>query len=793
MKALAALALTLLLSAIAIIAIIVAAPPAAFAQEDEPPPPGPGPEPGPPAEDPYGDIKVYDVPKGGVEVNVEDLLRITGETLKRVVTIDPAIRGQKIKFYTSGELNFRMLTEILSIYGIQITIKTIEGRDLIETFLTRSLPTATISVPAFIPEGGALPESEQIVTAVYRVKYANAGEVHAAIRSLMTRDPRRVGEVVFVQRSEVLIIKDLMSNVQFYLKIAGALDQETPSFTYKLVRIEYADARELAALVNQLTRIQETGVTAGAPGQPGPPARAGAGAAGGASGQPQVVADIRTNKVVILALPADIEAIEQLLKELDTKEEAPPKHFHVVPLKNSNAEEIADKLNQLFTGQGTGFTSTRQQTRSRTGSGTAGRSPSLGGRTGRDELLRRQGLDVGAAQPQPTATRTGAAIGGVPQPGDLNPALAEIPTRVIADPQTNSLLIQAGPEDFREIQNLLKELDKKRLRVLIEAQVYEISVTDDWFFAVELATADDASTNTEPDPFRGHGGTAFNLSEITANDDFTQVGRFPNAVTLARGGLIAILTKGAFDQLPLIVQAVANDNDTDVQTTPFAVTNDNEPATFTVEQNEPFQVATSTSVSAFQGFDFATATSELSITPRISSESTLTLAIDLQIQTFTGQAIGGAPPPSNSRSYSGTVTVPNREYIVFGGFEQEAIAFTRKKIPLLGDIPLLGYLFSSTGERKSRTRLFIFVRPIIFADEDFDREKKAGDWAWDRIRALSKHDPEHSLPVIPVSVLDAEAPGRQAILHGIYGDGGLTAFPETERTRAARRAAAEAK
>lgn len=739
---------------------------------------------------------------GGPEIAMEEILRDVGERFKVPITIDDALKGKKIKFYTSAEINYNVLRAILQSYQVELVWEQVDGAKILHAYQQRNVAQNVTGATPFFNEGEKLPGTEQVVTAVYQVKYADANGIQTAIRALMTRDQRRVGNIVQVPKSDIIILTDFTSAVDFYIKVAKALDQPLPTFTYKIVQVQYAAADELAQLITTLQRTLDTGGAAGSgqPGQP-PSPRPAPGAAGAGPGQAQVVADVRTNKVVILALPNDIAAIEKLIHEMDVKVDPPPRHFHVYKCINANAAELADRLNQLFGGAvgqtfgGQRRTGTTTPTTGFGGTTRFGTSSRLGSSRYRSGTgLDRFGVTGGTPQPATTPPATG----GVTAPRTtLNPGeQGLLETRIVPDDQTNSLLIQAMPDDYREILAILKELDKKRLRVLIEAQVWEIAVSDDLFFAIESAYTDDASTNTDPNPMRGHGIMNFGLLAPTVTDDANTLQLLPNLTAgspLASGGLIFALTKGGFDRIPLIIQALATDSNANLLTTPFALTNDNEEATFLIEQNAPFQVATSTSVSAFQGFDFATATSQLSITPRISSGNNLTLTIQLDIQSFTEPPQGNRPPPSNARSYAGTVTVPNRQYVVFGGLEQESVTEARRKIPLLGDIPILGYLFGSTTYRKERRRIYVFVRPVIFTDENFENERKASRYAHDSIRASSLLGPDKTNPIIPDDVLDAEAPGIKATLYRLFGDGGQLGMPEDARTRAQRKAIAEQK
>lgn len=784
-------------------AILSAAPFTARAQE------------APPEEAMMKEKALLSVPVGGVEIGVEELLRDIGTKYKMVVAIDEALRGKKVKFVNTADINFEMLRSVFSMYGVEIIFENVGGSRIMKVFLQRTLPTAPFtSTPIFL-QGEALPKTEQVVTSVYQVRYADANQIHAAIRGIMTRDPRRLGNIIYVQRSEVLIITDLTSNVEFFMKIAQALDQKLPEFTYKIVQVQYALADELAALVNALTRgLATSGGPPGAVGIPGQPAQplgpGGVGRPGGVPGsEPQVVADPRTNKVVILALPNDVEAIERLLKELDVKVDAPPRHFHVVPLLNANAEEVAERLNALFSGQtSTLTTGGRQGTRTtpqrggtRGGLSGGGLGGGLGGTTGglrgstRTGFGQQPGLSGQLGQQIPQTQPVSLAPGAVGPGGrPLNPGEQLIETRIVADPQTNSLLIQAAPDDFQEILRLLKELDKKRLRVFIEAQVWEISITDELRFTVDYAITDDAATNREPNPTRGQGFGSFGLLAPTvdpANPDTIQV--LPNLTPpapLSQGGLIFALTKGGFDQIPLILQALSTTGNSNILTQPFAIVNDNESALFSTLESQPFRVATAGTVAAFTGFDNAEAISELSITPRVSSGNTLTLDLSLTIESFTGASdpVSGAPPPKNGRLYQGIVTVPNRQYIVFGGLEKEREVESRRKIPFLGDIPYIGYLFGSTIRQKERTRIYVFVRPIIFNEEDFASEIRASKWTRDSIRTETILGLEYSLPVIPDEVLTAESGQLRSVLLEALG-GPTPPFSDGGETKKARAAA----
>jgi general secretion pathway protein D len=784
-----------------------------------------------PTEEQIGETILMRVqPGGGPEIAIEEILRDVGERLHKVITIDEGLRGKKIRFYTSAEITFNILRAVLQSYEVELAFEKVDNREILHAYLQRNTQTRTgWGAMPFYNADEKLPGVEQVVTAVYIVKYNDPAQIANTIRALMTKDPRRVGNPITIPKSPALIITDFVSCVDFYLKIAKAFDQPTPQFTYKIVQVQYALADELAALINTLQRTLEPtptggGGVAGAPAVAAPPAAAPPG--GGprpvgqaAPGQPQVVADVRTNKLVILALPDDISSIEKLIHEMDVKVQPPPRHFHVYKCLNANAADLADRLNQLF-GANVGSQFGRGRTGTATGlGGTAGSRPggfgstsSLGGSRLGTSTANRPGTNPFGAQPGQTGAAPTPGIAGGPGGAGratsqtLNPGeMGLVETRIVPDDQTNSLLVQANMDDWNEILEILKQLDKKRLRVIIEAQVWEIDVTDDIFFAVDTAYATPATTNTNPNPLRGQAFNSNGLLAPTIENNAAgvpaQLGLVPNFgqvtgfnSTLQNGGLIVALTKGGFDKIPLIIQALEQKTNANLLTTPFAITNDNEQATFLIEQQAPYQIVNSqVGAGAFQGFDFATATSQLSIIPRISSGNNLTLNIQLDIQSFTTIPPPGQPPASNARSYSGTVTIPNRQYVIFGGLEQESITEKRHTWPLLGDIPYLGYLIGSTDHVKERHRIYVFIRPVIFTDEGFEDERKASDYARTNIQATSLLGVERSQPIIPDDVLDAEVPGPKATLYRLYGDGGSLGMPEDPKTREIRRAATQAR
>ncbi len=370
------------------------------------------------------------------------------------------------------------------------------------------------------------------------------------------------------------------------------------------------------------------------------------------------VADNRTNKLIMLTYKEDYEDIMRIIRELD--EEVPETRgtIHIYQLKNVDCKLLAASLQQILSGQ---------------------------------QQRQRQQVRPGAPQ-----------------------VLQQVATRVVAEEQTNSLIIEAEKENYEELVRIIQKLDVRRPQVLIEAAIIEVTADSTTNLGIELATVDLAGLG-----YRGAGASLFGMSEV----DTEAMTKKP----LGGIGLTALIYKDSLDRIPFLLQMLRSTSDVNVLSTPKILTNDNSKGTIKVSD----QVAIVTTVdtqtqqsrTSFGGYQDAGIT--LTITPHISAGRYLRLDLSLLIESFTAQPVAGsaAPPPKTSRSIEGAVTVPDGHLIIVGGLTSEKHDETINKVPLLGDIPILGALFRSTSVIKRKTNLYIFIRPYILDDEHFDTLK----------------------------------------------------------------------
>jgi general secretion pathway protein D len=650
-------------------------------------------------ERPRDDVMLDVAYNADFDYEASNILALWARNFNALVVQDPQIQQIRIRFITSvNQLSWGMIKTIFDFYDIVIVESQPSpgGPWVIRAHHRRNLAQKEGPPWRYVEGEAEIPDHEEIVTAVFQVENGAGNAIFATVRGLLTRDTNRIGNILYVQGPEVIIIVDLASRVRYYHSVIAALDVAGPRRQMEIYQISHAPVQDLASILT--TVLTSLGGSTGAPGQP-VVVQPGGGAGGGSA---QVMPDPRSNQLIVAAFPVDFPTIERVIAALDVRVAPPSGRFHVYKCKDADAEDLAGRIQELFTGQ-------RPAT-----AGTAGGTPTPAGGTG--------AVSLGEG-------------GGV---GDVE-------TRIIADERTNSLLIQAEDRAYEEILSVLSELDKKRWRVMIEAEIWEISVpTDQLNLGFELATV----TNAHDGSLRPAAASGFGLSQINPIMDdqgnTTGLSRIPSFAN----GVTAVLTKDTFDQLPIIMTAVHNYEESRLITRPFALTNDNTPTTFAVSDRQPFLTTTVNNVASQQNVQFVDANSTLTVEPQVNSEDNLTLNLTLEITSFSGQGSANLPPGTNSRRYEGEVTIPNNRYIVFGGLERESESIVESKVPWLGDIPILGHLFKTWSRTRTRTRLYIFIRPTIFSDPEFTQETRVTSAMRERAHVESARD-EWLPPVIP--------------------------------------------
>jgi len=579
--------------------------------------------------------------KPGQEISVESILnQIHKMTGLSIITTDRRIHSTKIKFVSNVRADYDVLEAILKVNGIYLEHKIIDDEKIIQVHTKNSAKPSTQYEPGRIRKAGEeIPKDKQVITQIFNIKYGDADQIARMMeRQIMDRS---ISSIMAVRGHQFVIVKSFAPEVEYYGSVIKALDLKPHAMKMEVVDIKYAYASELASTISSIISKKS---------------QARSRATGSQSTQAQLVADSRTNKIIIMATEDEMTDIKHVINLLDSKvDTSRGGTIHVYRLKNTNADKLATALQSILSSRNRASTSRR---------------------------------------------------------GAAPPGQEQVESRVVADDQTNSLIIESDQRSYDEIVEIVKELDVRRPQVFIEAAIVEVSTSSQLNFGFELASVDTTSKT-----WKGAGGTVFGLSSYS-DDSFESLEKIPG---LATGGT-AFLFKEKLGRIPILMQALQANTDLNILSTPRILTNDNEKGEIKVTDNVAVLKSTSTSISVSNNYSYESAGITLVITPHISADDYLRLEIDLTVEDFERSLSADAsiPPAKKSRQITGTLTVPDKEIVIIGGLTSKKINTVVNKIPLLGDIPILGSLFSYETESEEKRNLYVFISPSIMREERFE-------------------------------------------------------------------------
>ncbi len=461
--------------------------------------------------------------------------------------------------------------------------------------------------------------------------------------------------------ANTVIITDVQSNIQRLIKILKQIDKPGAGQQISVIPLRHADAAKLTTL---LTNVFKT--TAPRPQQ----------AAGTIDKQPVIVADERTSTVVVLASEVDTLRVKQLIAMIDKETPRGRGKINVYYCEHANAEDLAKVLQEIPSQQ------------SGAGSGAAG---GAGG-----------GAAAGAAR-GPTAVVMGKV-------------------QINADKATNSLIIMADKEDYDVVEDVIKKLDIPRSMVYIESLIMEVNATKSLELGVQWQLFDRTNVNNNNVVYGGgfSGTGALNAATNLLSPTGLAVGVLTEPFTF--GGI-------TLSNISAIVNAVKKDDDFRILSTPQILTTDNQEARITVGENRPFQTQSTTSVSGgtFDSFEYRDVGKILKITPHVSEGRNVRLKLSLEVTSLDRLAtattgLQSTRPVTNKRTIDTTVLVQDNHTVVIGGLIDDNRNSNETKVPGLGDIPLLGWLFKTQSDANQKTNLYIFITPrVVKSPEEADK------------------------------------------------------------------------
>jgi general secretion pathway protein D len=376
--------------------------------------------------------------------------------------------------------------------------------------------------------------------------------------------------------------------------------------------------------------------------------------------EPRIIAEPYSNALLITGDEEMVARIEEWVDVLDVEVE-PRGNTHVYRLKNTDATEVADVLTRVLEQE-------RLAAQARAGGG-------------------------------------GAAGGGTPGGSSL-----EVQASAVADRTSNSIIVTASERKYAEIVNIVREMDVRRPQVLIEAAIVETSTTLN-----ETLTAGIAALNLGGEG--GGAGFVSNFGTPTGLDDAGNVDILGELSPPAAGGQFALFSGGDVP-IPLLIQAITTDTSNKVLSRPYLMTNDNQEATISTQEETSYATAVTTQTSTTQSFDSVEAGITLTISPTISAGNYLRLRVQIEVSNFGAVPTPGAPPDKTTREVETPVTLPDGHTAILGGLVNNTSTDSLSKVPFFGDLPLIGWLFRSSNDSTRERYLYVFITPHII-DTDF--------------------------------------------------------------------------
>ncbi len=596
-----------------------------------------------------------------VGADIESVIKAVGHYTRSNFIIDPRVKGT-ITLVSERPVNKAQALDLLA------SALRLQGYAMVKTDgLIKVVPEADAKLQAGPIQTGAV-RGDQIATQIFRLNYESANNLVQILRPLIS--PNNTINVNPGNNS--IVITDYADNLKRLGRIIAALDSPAVG-DLDVVPVRNAIATDIAVMVN---RLLEQGTAA----------------PGGDTGRVTVLADTRTNAVIVKApSPARANLAKSLIAKLD-QPTAQPGNVHVVYLRNADAVRLAQTLRAVVAAD------------------TAG-----------------QGGAAGAQQPQAQAQPTAAMQG---QQGQLGGApLSQTPQQpttlpsggpagfIQADAATNTLIITASEAVYRNLRTVIDKLDARRAQVYVESLIVEVSAEK----AAELGVQWLGLSGDGTSAYRVGGGTAFSTA---GNNIINQaIASSSTGTPLAPGNG---LTLGVFRQiggrlgLGALARALENDVNANILSIPNLITLDNEEARIIVGQNVPFitgQYTTQASggaagVNPFQTIERRDVGLSLRVRPQISEGGTIKLAIYQETSSIRDTA-NAAGIITNKRSIESNVLVDDGQIIVLGGLIQDELQNGNEKVPGLGDIPVIGNLFKYQTRRNTKTNLMVFLRPTV--------------------------------------------------------------------------------
>lgn len=541
---------------------------------------------------------------------IDQVSSITGQSF----VVDPRIKGQVTVVskapITLSEV-YQLFLSVMATHGY--TVVTQEGH-------AKVIPNAEARVEADANQAFG----ERIETRVLQIQHSSANELIPLIRPLVAQ----YGHMAAVSTANALIISDRSANIDRIAELIRQVDQKG-NRDYSVVNLQHAWVMDTAAVLRStLERGEPKGVSSGT----------------------QIVADARTNRLIILGPDQARAKLVALAQSLDTPTTRSA-NTRVIRLRHNDAKTLAQTLGELS-----------------------------------------EGL--------------------IPAEGETSTKANNLLIR--ADESLNALVLVAEPDVVAALEDIVRQLDVPRAQVLVEAAIVEVSGDINDALGVQWAIDGRGSRG-------GLGGVNFSGTGLSVGTLLNNLNN-PNQTNIALpdGAIIGV----GSDHFGALITALSSNSKSNLLSTPSLLTLDNQKAEILVGQNVPFQTGSYTTDAAGAGNPFTTIERKdigvtLKVTPHINDGATLRLQIKQEISSIAPNAGVNAQAVdliTNKRSIKSTILAEDGQVIVLGGLIQDDVTRTDSKVPVLGDLPVVGRAFRATRDARVKRNLMVFLRPTVVRD-----------------------------------------------------------------------------
>jgi general secretion pathway protein D len=521
-----------------------------------------------------------------------------------------------------------------------------------------------------VSESARRVRGEEFITQLVPLKYVDAAEMATTV---LTPLIPKTSIIIAFAPSNTLVITDNAANIDRLVKIIHELDAPTTLDQLEIITLEYAGAEEVAKILNDILASGSPTINRRSRRAPTNVQTA------GSRETSKIIAYPRTNALIVVATAEDNDIIRDLVAKLDEKPVAERSNINVYYLENADAESLATTLNEIITG------------------------------------IKREATTTNRANP--AAANQAAA----------KTPLSQGPVSITSDKPTNALIINANPEDYDTIKGIIAQLDIKRKQVYVEALILELSMDATQALGVSLqggvAIGDDnaifGSSNL-------NSGTSFSRFIPASGSSIPPI-LGDSIKGLMLGGLFSPITVTGPDGSLITVPAISalinlskTSNDVNILSAPRLLTSDNEEAEIIVGSNVPIitnRLTDTTNPSAQSvAIERQDVALTLRFTPQVTEGNLVRLNVFQEITDLASENVGSVNevgPTLTKRQLRNTVLAEDGKTVVLGGLIGTNVQKTVTKVPLLGDLPLLGWLFKSEGSQVRKTNLLVFITPKV--------------------------------------------------------------------------------